>query len=85
MFMNRSKPNELSYRCFASFLLVMLIVGSGVGCARPCDEFADLACNTTGEKSKECAKARDYAERAPGAEQKICAQALKLASALRRK
>ena len=71
--------------CMRSVLVALLLVFLVAGCGKPCDEFADLACGASGEESRECVKARDYAEHAPGAEQKICEQALKLASALKRK
>ena len=66
-------------------LLCALAVIFFIGCSKPCEEFAQLTCKTAGEDSAACEKAKGYAQRAPGVEQKVCAQALELAHTLKRK
>ena len=65
-------------------LLVGIVAGLSA-CNKPCDDFADLACKTSGEDSVQCVRAREYAENAPGIEQPVCTQALELANTLKKK
>lgn len=79
--MNHYKPVKSEFKKKACLLLAFLFVG----CSKPCDDFAALTCSSAGEESAACAKAQKHAQRAPGIEQEVCAQALELAQTLKRK
>lgn len=67
-------------RVFAMATLFAL----GVGCGNPCEEFAEIACQTAGEQSQECEKARKRADNASSQNQEQCHVAVELVKSLER-
>jgi hypothetical protein len=52
------------------------------GCAKPCDELAELGCERAGDDSEHCAKLREQASKAGTEEQRSCRRAVLLVDTL---
>ena len=66
----------------AVLILMAISLMMAGGCAKPCDELADRACERAGDGSETCAKIRDKAKKANSEDQRACRKGLEMVETL---
>jgi len=64
------------------FWVLFLVMIGAMGCANPCDDFAERVCERSGTHSEVCLKVQEQAANATTVEKNQCGRALKMGDTL---